>query len=253
MNKRDVNLLVKAFFHGVRPWESMLGGQKKWGRILFSLLLVYGFVVMAVMMGFTYYNYQIVGMRMGKNNLGLASGCFFSFAVVFFYSLFSINALLYRSRDLSLVMTLGISKEDVVISRFCIAYVSYLPLYALMLVPAFVVRIICLRSTPLLLLSFIPMVLLGSLASVMLSLLIATVVMKFSKGRTKDGTSKIVFTILVVVMALLGARSMNATLEGTMDIQKMSHLLLKFEKYLGLFVYQANMADNLSSFLVVLV
>ncbi|MCI2127782.1 MAG: hypothetical protein LKK25_00060 [Sphaerochaeta sp.] len=218
--------LLRAYLKGTRPLDQVLGGSsKKWVRALTLAALIYGFGVLAVMLGFSYQSYQEAGRMVGHPEWGYAMALLFSFIFSFFTFLFSVPPLLYTSRDMPLVMTLPLSTRSVFFSRFLIAWLSMLVLDTVMLLPALVVWILHGGAAPLAILSFLGAVVGESLATLSLVFLVSMVMVRLTRGIVSPWLGKVGFTIAILAVTLLGARGMTRQLDGTVDLSVIAQRL----------------------------
>ena len=226
---------------GTKPFEQLLGGAKRKGvRILAILAMVYGFCVLSVMLGFSYASYQQAGRMAGHPEWGFSMALFITFIFTFFTFLFSIAPLLSSARDMPMVMVLPVSSRSVFLSRFFIEWIGCLVMYLFMLAPMLVVG----GASFLSVISVVIFIVEGSLFVMSLTFLLSSIGTRLFKGRMHPGTGKVLFSVLIIVIALLGSRSMTQMMAGKVDLQNLADRLSRMMAALSAFTFFARSASR---------
>ena len=186
-----VVLLVRAFLDGVRPLRtyfsrlSVSKGSKK-GRVLqivLGALLLYSFGMLVVMLGFNYYTYQTLGALLDIPYLGMFLASLAGFSFLFFLASIGLSSIIYRGKDITLASTLPVREAELLASRLLIAYILYVPIYVGIVLPAIVVASFLEGVSLLFVVGSLSLLLLAPLLPLSLALLMATILVRLSKGR----------------------------------------------------------------------
>ncbi|MDY0289405.1 MAG: hypothetical protein RBR15_11325 [Sphaerochaeta sp.] len=188
-----VLLLVKAFLHGVKPLQTYFSrlsvsdrAKKGRGRVLqvvLAALLLFSFTILIAMLGFNYYSYQTLGSLLGLPYLGVFLGTLAGFFFLFLLASIGLSSIIYRGKDITLASTLPVSEQELLVSRLLIAYILYCPIYAGIVLPAIVVAAFLEGVSALFVVGGLFLLLLGPLLPLSLALLVATALVRLSKGR----------------------------------------------------------------------
>lgn len=184
-------LLVKAFLDGVKPLKTYFSrltvpDSSKKGRVIqivLTALLIFSLGVLLMMLTFNYYTYQTLGVLLGIPHLGMFLACLAGFSFLFFFGSIGLSSIIYGGKDITLASTLPVSEQELLLSRLIIAYVLYFPLYLGIMLPAIAVAAFLQGLSILFLLGSIVLLLLGPLLPLCLALLIATALVRLSKGK----------------------------------------------------------------------
>ena len=191
MRIKVVLLLVKAFLDGVKPLKtyfsrlSVTNGSKR-GRVLqivLAALLVFSMGMLIMMIGFNYYTYQTLGVLLDIPYLGMFLASLAGFFFLFFVGSIGLSSIIYRGKDITLVSTLPISEVELLLSRLLIAYILYFPIYQAIVLPGIVVAAFLEGVTILFVTGSLALMFLGPLLPLSLALLVATALIRLSKGR----------------------------------------------------------------------
>ncbi len=252
-----VFLLVKAFLDGVKPLQtyfsrlSVSKGSKK-GKILqivLAALLVFSFGMVVMMIGFNYYTYQSLGTLLDIPYLGMFLATLAGFSLLFLIGFIGLSSIIYRGKDITLACTLPVSDVELLVSRLIIAYILYLPIYVGIVLPGIVVAAFLEGVSSLFVVGSLALLLLGPLLPLSLALLIATALIRLSKGRRFRMFEQL-FTFVVMLgfsLAMITAFSRNIEEGSTfqVDFQAMmgsvGTIFTTLTTLLPLFMKQASM------------
>jgi len=252
-----VLLLVRAFLDGVRPLRtyfsrlSVSKGSKK-GRVMqivLALLLIYSFGMLIVMLGFNYYTYQTLGTLLGLPYLGMFLATLAGFSLLFLIGFIGLSSIIYRGKDITLACTLPVRDVELLVSRLLIAYVLYLPIYVGLVLPGIVVAAFLGGVSFLFVVGSLALLLLGPLLPLSLALLIATALVRLSRGRRFRMFEQL-FTFVVMLgfslaMITLFSRNMEEGSTFQVDFQAMmgsvGSTFTTLTRLFPLFVMQAGM------------
>lgn len=193
MRINTVLLLVRAFLDGVRPIRTYFSrltvpSQAKRVRtrilqLLIALLVGFSLIFLEVMIAFNYYTYQTLGSLLGTPYLGMFLATFVGFSLLFLIGFIGLSSIIYRGKDISLVSTLPVTEVELLVSRLMITYILYLPLYIGLVLPGIVVAIFAEGVNFLFVMGALFLLLLGPLLPLSLALLVATGLVRVSKGK----------------------------------------------------------------------
>ena len=186
-----VLMLVRAFLDGVRPLRtyfsrlSVSKGSKK-GKVLqivIAALLVFSLGMFEVMLAFNFYTYQTLGILVDIPYLGMFLASLVGFSFLFLLGSIGLSSIIYRGKDITMVSTLPVREQELLISRLIIAYILYFPLYVGILLPSIVVATLLEGVSILFILGSLALVVLGPLLPLSLALSVTTALVRLSKGR----------------------------------------------------------------------
>lgn len=186
-----VILLVRAFLDGVKPLQTYFsrltvskGSRKgKFMQIVLAALMAFSFGILLLMVGFNYYSYQTLGVLTGIPYLGMFLATLAGFSFLFFIASIGLSSIIYRGKDITLASTLPVRDVELLVSRLLIAYILYSPLYAGIVFPGIVVAAFLDGVSFLFVVGSLCLVVLGPLLPLSLALLMATMLVRLSKGR----------------------------------------------------------------------
>ena len=263
-----VILLVKAFLDGVKPLRTYfsrlsVSDQAKKGRgrvlqVVLSALLVFSFGILIVMVGFNYYSYQTLGALMGIPCLGMFLAALAGFFFLFFVASIGLSSIIYRGKDMSLACTLPVSERELLVSRLLIAYILYLPIYAGIVLPGIVVAAFVEGVSVLFVVGGLALLLLGPLLPLSLALLVATALVRLSKGRRFRMVEQLFSFVFILgfslVMITLFSRNLGEDASFQVDYQGMmlsvGTTFNTLIKLFPLFVLQATVLWSVPAFFV---
>lgn len=266
MRTSIVLLLVKAFLDGVKPLKtyfsrlSLSKGSKK-GRVMqivLSALLVYSLVLLEGMIGFNYYTYQTLGTLLDIPYLGMFLASLIGFFFLFFISSIGLSSIIYRGKDITLASTLPVSDEELLVSRLLIAYILYFPIYVGIVLPGIVVAAFLEGVSFLFVMGSLALLLLGPLLPLSLALLMATLLVRLSKGRRFKMFEQL-FSFAVILgfsLTMITAFSRNMGEGSTFQVDfqtmmvTMGATFTTLTKALPLFVMQAGMLWSCPDFVL---
>ena len=186
-----VLMLVRAFLDGVRPLRtyfsrlSVSKGSKK-GKVLqivIAALLVFSLGMFEVMLAFNFYTYQTLGILVDIPYLGMFLASLVGFSFLFLLGSIGLSSIIYRGKDITMVSTLPVREQELLISRLIIAYILYFPLYVGILLPSIVVATLLEGVSILFILGSLALVVLGPLLPLSLALSVTTALVRLSKGK----------------------------------------------------------------------
>lgn len=252
-----VFLLVRAFLDGVKPLQTYFsrltvakGSKKgKFMQMALTALLVFSFGILLLMVGFNYYSYQTLGVLTGIPYLGMFLAALAGFSFLFLMGFVGLSSIIYRGKDITLASTLPVRDVELLVSRLFIAYILYVPLYVGIVLPGIVVGAFLEGVSFLFVMGSLCLVLLGPLLPLSLALLVATSLVRLSKGRRFRMLEQL-FSFFVIlgfslVMIALFSRNIGEGSSFQVDFQAMMLSVgTTFEtltRVFPLFVLQAKM------------
>ncbi|MFA6934936.1 MAG: hypothetical protein WCR70_06680 [Sphaerochaetaceae bacterium] len=248
--------LVKAYFSGSRIATSLGLPQAKKkrskamtfaGKIGLGILLAISFGYMAVMLGFNFYSYQVTGQSLlGTSSLGFFMALVIDFVILLVFSLFSTSGIFYRTKENQLLMTLPITKSDLMISRLIISYLSFFVMHLFVCLPAIVVLFFLPFSLSSLLGALIFLVL-SPLVPEAISAFLVTLSIRIGWRKNSRKGGELAFSIILILAIILvyglGMRMMYATLmEDSASIMPLIELATVAMKYLAPMTFLAKAA-----------
>lgn len=193
MRMRIIWLLVRAFFNGVKPIRTYfsrlsVSDRSKKGRtrvlqVVVTALLGISFVMLEGMVAVNYFTYQTLGVLLGIPHLGMFLAAFVGFSLLFLFGLIGLSSIIYRGKDISLVSTLPVTEVELLISRLLIAYLLYMPLYVVLVLPGIVVAGFLEGVDVLFVMGSLALLVFGPLLPLCLALLVAATLVRISKGK----------------------------------------------------------------------
>ncbi|HKL57622.1 MAG TPA: hypothetical protein VJ854_04420 [Sphaerochaeta sp.] len=262
-----VFLLVKAFLQGVKPLQTYfsrlsVSDQAKKGRgrvlqVVLAALMLFSFTILVAMLGFNYYSYQTLGSLIGIPYLGMFLGALAGFSFIFLLASIGLSSIIYRGKDITLASTLPVSERELLVSRLLIAYILYCPIYAGIVLPAIVVAAFVEGVNALFVVGALALLLLGPLLPLSLALLVATALVRLSKGRRTKMVEQLFSFVFILgfslVMITLFSRNAGEDSLFQVDYQAM---MLSMEttfktmtRLFPLFVLQGRLLWSLPAFL----
>lgn len=266
MRLQSILLLVRAFLNGAKPlrtYFSRLSGRNKKVHskilnVVVMLLLLASLVMMLSLFGLNYYSYHFLGAMIGIPNLSLFLATMGAFIMLFFFSATGVSSILYRNKDLDLVLSMPVTEAEVVASRLVIAYAFYSPLYWAILFPAVIVGVLVQGFS----LSYgvfsLVLLITGPLVPLSMGIGLSTLLVRVGKGKHFKLVEELVSMVsMVVFLVFMSANFSRNLLEGptiAFDYQKMVQQLGGlFSKLVHTFPYfsiQAAMPMGIASLLL---
>ncbi|MFA5570957.1 MAG: hypothetical protein ACOX0W_07005 [Sphaerochaetaceae bacterium] len=250
-----VLLLLKTYVKGTKPishFTSRFGfGKNKKVRILSSLIISL-FMLVALMMlvflfGMNYYNYQIIGMMMGIDHIGIMMGIAVAMiTIIIFATPGAINAL-HTAKDIERLRVLAISEGELALSRMIIFYGYFFPLYLLFITPALGVGIMSSGFSLVYALGSLSLIFFGPIIPLSIATLIEIGVVYLTKGRRTQRTGEFIYltVMMVFVIGITSQMGRQAQIDGDIQslmgqlgpiIMRIHHLLSPFKLFaLGLY------------------
>ncbi len=221
MRSNVVLLLVRAFLDGVRPlhtYFSRLSVSKnsKKGKILqivIAALLIFSLGIFEMMIAFNYYTYQTLGTLLDIPYLGMFLASLVGFFFLFLIGSIGLSSIIYRGMDISLVSTLPVREQELLVSRLIIAYVLYFPLYVGILLPAIVVAAFLEGISILFVVGSLALLLLGPLLPLSLALFVTTALVRLSKGRRFRMFEQLFSFVVILGFSLVMITSFSRNME----------------------------------------
>ena len=263
MRFKVVLLLIHSFLQGVKPLQTYFArmsimkkkGMNRLGKLLILLVLIFSFLVLEGLLATNYYMYQTLGALMGFPYLGVFLSCLVGFFFLFIFSLTGVPSLLYRSKDISLLMTLPVRGTELVVSRMVIAYGLYGGIYALIVIPALVSSAFIKGFSFMYLLGSLLLLIIGPLLPLSLGISCSTLLLRLSKGKRFK-----LFEEVFSVVCLLGffllmmasfSRNIGEDFLANVDYQammlKIAPLLEALITHFALFSFQSSMLYSVQS------
>ncbi len=237
MRIRVVCSLVRAFLDGVRPLRTYVSrltvpdqGRRGRARVfqgVLTLLLGFSLAFLVAMIGFNYYTYQTLGSLLDLPFLGMFLAAFAGFSLLFLVGSIGLSSIIYRGKDIKLVSTMPVTEVELLASRLLIAYILHLPLYIGIVLPGIVVAAFLQGVSVLFVLGSFALLLLGPLLPLSLALLVATALLRLSKGRRFKLLEQL-FSFVVIVgfsLAMITAFSRNMEDGSSFRVDYQSMLL----------------------------
>ncbi len=266
MRTHVVLLLVRAFLDGVKPVKTYFSrltvskGSKRGIvlQVVIAAMLVCSLVMLVLMVGFNYYTYQTLGTLIGIPYLGMFLATLAGFSFLFFLGSIGLSSIIYSGKDITLASTLPVSGVELLSSRLLVAYVLYFPLYVGIVLPGIVVAAFLEGISLLFVVGSLFLLLLGPLLPLSLALLVATALVRLSKGvrfRLAEQLFSFVFILgFSLVMISLFSRNMEDGSSFQVDFQAMmlsvGTTFTTLTKAFPLFVMQAKMLWTWPDFLL---
>jgi ABC-2 type transport system permease protein len=241
----DVLSLVRIYFKGVKPLSQMLGAKKKIGKIGMGILMAYGFSVIAVMMGFTYYAYAAQSMEAGFLVASVTT-----FLFIFLASLLSVPSLFVTARDMPFVLSLPVDPWDIVLSRFLIGFLGYLPFGLFLYVPMVVVQCILSSFSFLSLLSSILSMLLIVLSAFSLATILSACFSRLAGIGKRSRAGKAFLSLSIVLIVLFSSRMVVRFSEGTLSSTQLASQITTWYTLFSPFLLYARSVSSLPWFLL---
>ncbi len=251
--------LVRAFLDGVRPLRTYFSrltvsnparrGRARVSQVMITILLVFSLGILEAMIGFNYYTYQVLGSLLNLPFLGMFLATLAGFFLLFLIASIGLSSIIYRGKDITLVSTLPVTEVELLVSRLLIAYILHLPLYIGVVLPAVVVAGFLEGVSVFFVLGSFTLLILGPLLPLSLALLVATALIRLSKGR-RFKLFEQMFTFVVMLgfsLAMITAFSRNMEDGSSFQVDYQSMLLTvgstftTLTRVFPLFVGQAKM------------
>jgi ABC-2 type transport system permease protein len=226
---------------GTRPfssWLGHLGGRGgKVTRIVVTALMACSLAFFEFLFGMNYYTYQTLGMLLDLPDLGMFVACMAGFLFLFVFSASNISSIVYRGTDEPMVMSLPVTERELVTSRFLIAYLIDLPVYAMVVLPAVVVSVLVDGLTPWIVVGGIALLATGPLVPLSLGLLVSALAIRIGKGRRHVLGEQLVFFLvfLGMVIFMTGNFTKNLAPDGSVAIDYQAMLASSGERLRGLY------------------
>ncbi|MDD3902362.1 MAG: hypothetical protein PHO09_01635 [Sphaerochaeta sp.] len=211
MRPKIVLLLVRSFLQGVKPFQTYFArmsimkkhGMNRFFTILLMLVLAFSFLILEGMLAVNFYIYQTLGALMGFPYLGVFLSCLVGFFFLFIFSLTGVSSVLYRSKDVSLLMTLPLHGSEIVCSRMVVAYGLYGGIYALIVVPALVSSVFVQGFSFMYLMGSLFLLVIGPLLPLSLGMFFSSLLLRLAKGKQLKLLEEVFSTVCLLGFFLL--------------------------------------------------
>jgi len=217
MNKTKI--LIKASYRGIKFKDilnqSFTFKNKKNNKIhknFSNILIAIGLTVaLGSFGGMFYFNYssinQIVTILLEREDGGVYMSLLASFIILLAFSFIYAGQILYKGKDLKLLLTLPITPKEFLFSRLWVLYLDIIPYHLIIVIPALINLFIKSKFNFNFILGTFTVLILFPLVPIFIASLFAMLVVRFGqKGRDKTTLEMIVLTLLLLVIVILQTR-----------------------------------------------
>lgn len=264
MNLKNVLLLIRAYFSGTKMFSqfsmgnqsqrrktifSKIGGTT--GKVFLGIILGFSFLTILVMVGINLYAMEMLGRQLvGRPGFAVLLANTLSFILLLVFGFMMCTDVLYKGKDLAIIMTMPISESEIIISRFFIIVINMMPFHLAVMIPALISEYI--------LGPFSIAMISGSIINLLLTpfipICVACLLTMLSCRLGGKGPGKFAFQIafMLALFALLGVfqSSTMDSMGSMMSVEQMADVNVVFGflvkamdilyKYLVLFVWQSD-------------
>lgn len=253
MPSANVFRLVKAYLQGT-PLLRQLGfrgvnrvKKRHFGKlipVLMAVLLCLVYLNLMLVLVLNFRQIEFLGLLVGQNGLGLSIGFLTATLLTFLYGFYSAGTILYRGRDLRLLVTLPMSEKELFLSRVLIHYLQCMPLYLLVTLSLFVSHLLVHAVSLHFFLAALITLVVGPIFPLALALILARLL---SIGTTSSRRYRwgevITFVLLFVLMFLLQGLSARLFSDNMSSdfISNIAQFVTKGEQVLHYFSWQSQL------------
>ncbi|AEC01935.1 hypothetical protein [Parasphaerochaeta coccoides] len=241
MKFKTVWLLVKVFYRAWAPFSRLfrsLGTGKTRkpvgkilvmaGKVLLAGCMLLGVLAILALLGVLYYGFQILGIEYaGRPDMGIFMGLCVGAVFLFISSVLVADSILYKARDLPMLLPLPITGKELFFSRFFILYLMVAGIQALVLGPAVIVAALTGLLSVYIFTGFLIALVAGPVIPVLLGALIAWLVQRSGRkwvSYVVKGLSSVGLT--VTNLLVVGFSSANVVEDMFTSMQRQIDLIL---------------------------
>lgn len=209
---KQIYLLTKAYISGAtfisKGRRVELKAQKQgWIVPLALVSIIAAAISFGILLVINYKAIFRLGAALGYPELLLVLALLMSWILTLIFSTISVLTILYRSKDLNLLITLPVSTHAIVASRLLLVYVSQLVLHCFLVIPAVVIYLQIMGFSVGKVIGSIIFIVIGPLLPISISsLCMAGLVRNSSRSRHKVAVE--VITLLLVLVVFIGMQAL---------------------------------------------
>ena len=246
-----VLLLIRTYLKGTKPIRALIErisfGKKKSVKVIsgiaLTLLMGFSLVMFLFLMGVNFYNYQMVGMMVGRPHVGVLLGVAFGTISVLIFSAPAAINILHGAKEIERLRALAIGEGELALSRLIIFYLHFAPIYLFFVLPALIIGVMTGGFSLFYLLSGILLLLFGPIIPILIATLLEIGVVHVTQGRRAQRSGELMYLIIMMafVIGLTSQMGKNAELVGDMQglIHQLAPVISKLVRLLAPFTLQA--------------
>ncbi len=251
-----VLLLIRTYLKGTKPIRALIErisfGKKKSVKMIsgiaLTLLMGFSLAMFLFLMGINFYNYQMVGLMVGKPNVGVLLGLAFGTISVLIFSAPAAINILHGAKDIERLRALAIGEGELALSRLIIFYLHFAPVYLFFVLPSLTIGMMTGGFSLFYLLSGILLLLFGPIIPILIATLLEIGVVHLTKGRRAQRSGELIYLVIMMafVIGLTSQMGKNADMVG--DLQGLTHqltpVIAKLVRILAPFTFQVYGLEN---------
>ncbi|MDD3366588.1 MAG: hypothetical protein PHS67_04930 [Sphaerochaetaceae bacterium] len=245
MNIKRVLLLTKVASKGYTFWNQFAIPVQKTGRnkkqsaalkifltILIAIALMSVVAIFLVMLGFNYLQVEVMGTFAKIEGAGMFTAALVAFLLTLIFSFMSAPSAMYHGKDMPLLVTLPIERDELYTSRLILHYRANAPLYWFLLIPGVVVTAISYGITIRMVFTTVLLLVCGPMLPIVLSATATQLVIARSQGGGKRVRSEFLASMLLILLLLIAQGLASRWLRSGMDSSTLQAISLSVGKIL---------------------